>query len=140
MGSSSHRSDVGRFTDRDASKFRTENLVERAPISRADLLRECSFQARFPPSLDMWLWAQLAVRTQFAFVDEPLCHWRQHPTSYMKKEVDPARLDMQTVRAFHDEIRMLLPPAASDPHAHRARGLVSRVGRAWRRLLQRRST
>lgn len=75
---------------------------------RAALIRGCNFEARFAPSLDMWLWAQLVVRTEFGFVDKPLCHWRQHPASYMKKEVDPATLDMEKVRQFHAEIRAVL--------------------------------
>jgi glycosyltransferase involved in cell wall biosynthesis len=80
---------------------------------RAELIRGCDFNARFAPSLDMWLWAQLVVRTEFSFVDQPLCHWRQHDASYMKKEVDPARLDMSTVLAFHDDIRALLRDGAA---------------------------
>jgi glycosyltransferase involved in cell wall biosynthesis len=75
---------------------------------RAELIRECNFQARFAPSLDMWLWAQLVVETDFEFIDKPLCHWRQHDASYMKKEVNPATLDMEKVWQFHADIRGLL--------------------------------
>ena len=75
---------------------------------RAELIRACNFQARFVPSLDMWLWAQLVGKTDFEYVDKPLCHWRQHDASYMKKEVNPATLDMETVLQFHAEIRGLL--------------------------------
>ncbi len=75
---------------------------------RAELIRACNFQARFAPSLDMWLWAQLVIETDFEYVDKPLCHWRQHDASYMKKEVNPATLDMEKVLEFHAEIRGLL--------------------------------
>lgn len=76
---------------------------------QADLVRACNFQARFPPSLDMWLWAQLAARTHFEFVDMPLCHWRQHETSYMKTEANPATLDISKVHELHAEIRRIFP-------------------------------
>ena len=97
---------------------------------RAALIRNCDFNARFPPSLDMWLWAQLAARTEFRYVDLPLCHWRQHETSYMKQEVDPARLDMNRVLAFHEDIRGLLPPPAPQP---RHPGVLQRLKRLFHR-------
>ena len=93
---------------------------------RADLIRDCDFNARFAPSLDMWLWAQLVVRTEFSFLDQPLCHWRQHQASYMKKEIDPARLDMTKVHAFHDEIRGLLKAGSAGPLG-RALGRLRRI-------------
>lgn len=74
---------------------------------KAGLVRGCNFRSHFAPSLDMWLWAQLVNKTEFEYVDKPLCHWRQHDKSYMKKEVDPAALDMQRVLEFHDQIRGL---------------------------------
>jgi glycosyltransferase involved in cell wall biosynthesis len=76
---------------------------------QAELIRACNFEARFPPSLDMWLWAQLAAKTHFEFVDVPLCHWRQHEASYMKKEVNPATLDISKVHELHAEIRRIFP-------------------------------
>jgi len=78
-------------------------------MARSDLVRACNFEARFPPSLDMWLWAQLAARTHFEFVDMPLCHWRQHEASYMKKEANQATLDISKVHELHAEIRRIFP-------------------------------
>ncbi len=96
--------------------WRMQNAVPTMSCAmvRAELIRDCNFNARFAPSLDMWLWAQLVVRTEFSFLDRPLCHWRQHGASYMKQEVDPARLDMTKVLAFHEDIRGLLRAGATD--------------------------
>jgi hypothetical protein len=74
---------------------------------KRDLLRSCDFDAHFAPSLDMWLWAQLVNKTRFSFIDEPLVHWRQHDTSYMKKSVDPASLEMEAVPEFHRRMKNL---------------------------------
>ena len=74
---------------------------------KKELIRSCDFDAYFAPSLDMWLWAQLANKTQFSFIDQPLVHWRQHDTSYMKKAVHPASLRMETVFEFHKRMKQL---------------------------------
>jgi hypothetical protein len=74
---------------------------------KSDLIRTCNFNAHFAPSLDMWLWAQLVTKTQFAFVDQPLVHWRQHDSSYMKKAIKPESLEMETVLEFHRQMKLL---------------------------------
>lgn len=74
---------------------------------KRDLLRSCDFDAHFAPSLDMWLWAQLVTKTRVSFIDEPLVHWRQHDTSYMKKSVDPTSLEMVAVPEFHRRMKNL---------------------------------
>lgn len=76
-------------------------------IVKSGLIRSCNFDAHFAPSLDMWLWAQLVNKTQFAFIDQPLAHWRQHDSSYMKKSIEPGSLEMETVLEFHRRIRHL---------------------------------
>lgn len=75
---------------------------------KTELLKKCNFSSRFPPSLDMWLWAQISSYTDFSFVDKPLSHWRQHQTSYMKKSVESDVLDMNIVNEFHCEIRKIV--------------------------------
>lgn len=74
---------------------------------KTELIRSCNFDAHFAPSLDMWLWAQLVNKTHFAFIDQPLAHWRQHDSSYMKKSIEPGSLEMDTVLEFHRRIRHL---------------------------------
>lgn len=60
---------------------------------RRDVFMACDFDVPFLPSLDLWLWAQVVARGEFAFVDQASSHWRQHETSYMKKS--------QSVREDH---------------------------------------
>jgi len=74
---------------------------------KKDLIRSCDFDAHFAPSLDMWLWAQVVNKTDFLFIDSPLVHWRQHNSSYMKKSVDPALLEMNTVLEFHRRMKQI---------------------------------
>jgi glycosyltransferase involved in cell wall biosynthesis/2-polyprenyl-3-methyl-5-hydroxy-6-metoxy-1,4-benzoquinol methylase len=74
---------------------------------KSELIRSCDFNAHFAPSLDMWLWAQLINKTRFAFIDQPLAHWRQHDLSYMKKSIEPGSLEMETVLEFQRQMRHL---------------------------------
>lgn len=76
-------------------------------IVKSELIRSCNFNAYFAPSLDMWVWAQLVTKSHFVFIDQPLAHWRQHESSYMKKAIEPGTLEMETVLEFHRQIRHL---------------------------------
>lgn len=52
---------------------------------RRELLKEASFESPVPRWLDWWVWMQIARKTNFCFVDQPLTLWRLHPKSYNHK-------------------------------------------------------
>ena len=65
------------------TEFLTENKIPTfsCAMVKSELLRACSMDAPVPRWLDWWVWAQLAQKTDFAFVPVRLTQWRLHRAS-----------------------------------------------------------
>lgn len=93
-----------------------------AVVVKRSILESCNFDAYFPPSLDMWLWCQLSIKTKFYFLDVPLSHWRQHEISYMKQSVIPDKIDWDIVHEFHRRMDSILELDAKEENLERENG------------------
>ncbi|MDR0953518.1 MAG: glycosyltransferase [Elusimicrobiota bacterium] len=58
---------------------------------RTSLLEKLDFNPAFSPWLDRWLWAQLAFKNKFYFIDKELTKWQLHPTSMTMKTLKESK-------------------------------------------------
>ena len=90
-----------------------ENMIPTfsCAITRADALRECSFDYFYAPHLDRSLWLQICRKHFFFHINEKLTCWRIHSSSYITRENKSYRRNFLR-KAYH----LLLPCYNKKPY------------------------
>jgi hypothetical protein len=58
-------------------------------LVKKDMLLSCNFDTPSDPTLDFWLFKQLASKTKFYFINKKLTHWMMHKESYIHDIFNP---------------------------------------------------
>lgn len=77
------------------------------------LLYECNFCSPLPAFLDWWLWAQIAVKTDFYCIPQKLTYWRIHSNSYMNKSQKENLKYITQIVDFYKNLDNILPKIKS---------------------------
>ena len=66
---------------------------------KTELLKNLDFNSPNKPSLDFYLWLQIAKKCDYYFIDKKLTNWRMHKNSYISHSVDDKiRLDFDLLK------------------------------------------
>ena len=86
--------------------YQTKNIVPTFSVVmlRKDIMFGLDYNVVFKPYLDWYLWAQLAAKYQFYYVDKKLTNWRMSKTSYISVSRTPEEIrdfKLQLLRITH---------------------------------------
>jgi len=78
--------------------FRKINIVPTFSVVmlRRSLCSDINFKVSNPPCLDIYLWAQIALKTDFYYLEKALTNWRMHGNSYISKSLN--RMDLNYIK------------------------------------------
>jgi len=73
---------------------------------KKNLIEECNFNTPVNAFLDLWLWAQIAQKTKFYYLNKPLTMWRIHSQSFINNYKGDMELFQEGIESFYKKINI----------------------------------